>query len=91
MEMTDFRQLFELNKKAKAHGAITTEESIKLRRLIEGAEADIARVDDDNIRFALAQRYIYAERWRTIADDLGHYTDDTVRKECDRAVRRLGC
>ena len=82
------KRLYELNRKYKVSGELDEEEYAELTELLELAKENINSIDDDYAGYCLTERYINAKPWRQIADEMGHYTDDAIRKCCERAIKR---
>lgn len=82
------KRLFELNRRFKVTGDLNDDEYAEMKRLLALAEEKITSIDDDYVGYCLSERYIEAKSWRQIADEMGYYTDDAIRKCCERAIKR---
>lgn len=81
-------RLYSMGSRLKKGQTLTIPESIEYESLLNEAKAEIDRVEDDHTRLVLTERYINANKWSDIADKMGHYTDDGIRKCCERAVKK---
>ncbi len=82
------KRLYKLNNKQKTIGRLSRDEYYELVTLLQKAKESIDRIDDDYAEYCLTERYINAKPWRQIADEMGHFTDDSIRKCCERAIKR---
>lgn len=82
------KRLYQLNHKYKMSGELTREESAELTSLMETVKNQINSIEDDYAKYCLNERYINAKPWQTIADEMGYYSDDSVRKCCERAIKK---
>lgn len=84
----NMKELFELTKRIKSGDVLAPEESERFLRLSKTAEDFIAGIDNDYTSTCLSKRYINAKPWHIIADEMGQLTNDSVRKCCERAIKR---
>lgn len=90
MDKQMLRRLYNLNHRS-VKGGLTEEENAELERLLVIAREQLERVEDDYAMYCLTERYINAKPWGRIADEMGQYGEDSVRKCCERAVKRYFC
>ena len=81
-------ELFEFNRRIR-HGEVLSEaDSERFLELKAMADEFIGSIDNDYVAECLTQRYIKANPWASIADDMGQLTNEAVRKCCSRAIKR---
>lgn len=83
-----FLRLSELNRKAMRYDLTYCQlrEQDRLRRLLK---RKIYGITNDYARYCMEMRYLEGMKWDAIADSLGHATSDSVRKMCERTIKRL--
>lgn len=87
MNKQTLRRLYNLNHRV-CKGDLTAEEREELNTLLERTREQLGRVEDDYAMYCLTERYIKAKPWGQIADEMGQYGEDAIRKCCERAVKR---
>lgn len=84
----NMKELFDLTKRIKSGDVLTPEESERFLQLSGIAENFISGIENDYTSTCLSERYLNAKPWHIIADEMGQLTNDSVRKCCERAIKR---
>lgn len=85
---TLMNELFSLTKRTKSGEILSEYESKRLTELTETVTEFIKKIDNDYASTCIKERYINAKPWHQIADELGQLTNDSVRKCCERTIRK---
>lgn len=82
------KELSLLNKRIKSKDRLTDEERTRFLELSDSVNKFVDSIDNDYAAACITKRYIEGKQWRDVADDLGQFTEDSVRKYASRAVKR---
>lgn len=83
-----FNELFRLSYNIQSGVELTDEESERFVELYDMAKEFISNIKNDYAAECLTKRYINAMTWAEIADDMGQFTEDSVRKCASRTIQR---
>lgn len=84
-----FKELYDYNRRIKNGERLSGSEAQLREELLDEVLGAIDAVDDDYARLGLYERYINAEKWSDVAYKMGYYSDDCVRKICERTIKKL--
>lgn len=82
------RELSEFNRRIRLNYELTDEERERYSQLYNSALEFIEKIDNDYAVMCLSERYIKRKKWPEIAEGLGQYSVDAVRKYASRAVKK---
>ena len=82
------RELRDFNRRIRLGYELTDEERERYSQLYDCALEFIENIDNDYAVMCLSERYLYRKKWPEIAEDLGQYSVDAVRKYASRAVKK---
>ena len=81
-------ELYKLTKRIKSGEVLSDDDHEKFIVLTDTVQSFIKNLDSDYASACLTERYINAKPWNKIADEMGQLTNDSVRKCCERTIRR---
>lgn len=84
-----FKELYGYNSRIKRGERLSFEEARKREELVSAVTCAIDSLEDECTRMGLYERYIKAMKWCDVADAMGYFSDDSVRKRCERAINKL--
>lgn len=81
-------ELYKMTKRIKSGEILSEEDSKRFISLSETAKEFIEGLDSDYASTCITERFINAKPWHKIADEMGQLTPDSVRKCCERTIKR---
>ncbi len=82
------KELSLYNKRIKNKDELTDEERMHFLELSDSVNKFVDNIDNDYAAACITKRYIEGKQWSDVAEDLGQFTEDSVRKYASRAVKR---
>lgn len=84
----NLNELFNLSRRVQLGENLSEDESDRFLDLYNMARGFVGSIKDDYAASCIIERYINGKTWSEIADVMGQFNEDSVRKSTIRAIQK---